>query len=181
MILPASDAVEQHVKTIADLRKKCLQDVGKWVSLHPDLPLADVLSFERLYIKFSNFDKGYKARGRIRECYKYALHACFADSNLIYCEGLAANKNCSYVPLEHAWCVREDTGEVVDPTWKNKHQGVGYCGVPLHFNFVKDVTRQTNFYGVLPHMYLVKSTFYSMLLRDVVHPVYHAQILKTHE
>ncbi len=181
MILQASDYLFNYSKSIIDLRKKCVKDVAKWVSLRPDTLLSELMCFERLYIKFDEYDKSYKLPGRRQLCYKYAVQACAFRDNLIYCEGLAVNKNCSSVPLEHAWCLDVTTGKVVDPTWKNKHQGIGYCGIPFNFNFVKDVMLQTQFYGVLPHLHMVYDAVSNESLCNVVHATYLDKILKGYE
>jgi hypothetical protein len=170
MILKASDTVQEHVDKIISLRRACCQDAGKWVSLHPDLTLSDIKSIERLYVKFTKLNKDFKYPGRIKMCYKYAFQASMRDKNLIYCEGLAINKNIP-LALEHAWCVHKDTGEVVDTVWKNKHQGIGYSGIPLAGDFINKVLARAGTYGVIPNLHL---SFFSCKLKDIVHHNFHS-------
>jgi hypothetical protein len=178
MILEASDSIYNYVQQCIALRLNYIGVKAEEIKPPPLLPtmlLSQLQGYERLYHKFTDANTTHKLRGVIRQCYKYAHRAAAADPKLIYCEGLATNINVFGIPLEHAWCVHEDTGEVWDPVWKNKHLGIGYCGVPLHPLFINKCLSVTSTYGILGTIWAYKDLLHNQL-QDVIHPAYRSII-----
>lgn len=178
MILTASDSVHNYAQQIVALRLNYIGVKAEEIKpppLTPDMLLSQIKGIERLYHKFTATNTAHKLPGRIRHCYKYAHRAAAYNPDLIYCEGLATNKNVMGIPLEHAWCVHKDTGEVWDPVWKNKHLGIGYSGIPLHPLFINKCILASGTYGVLDSLWKYHNLLDNQL-QDVVHPAYHSII-----
>lgn len=85
-------------------------------------------------------------RGHGRRCFENAYKLAIENSTLVYHEGFAWNDG-SWLPIEHAWCVDEKTGDLVDTTWKSPETGV-YYGVPVPRDMLLRITHQTGRYGV---------------------------------
>lgn len=180
MKLIASDSIYNYVSNIIKMKIGFIGTMAEEITPPPLLPtstLKSIRAVESLYHKFTDCKLDHNLKGRIRFCYKYALQASICYPELIYCEGLATNKNVMGIPLQHAWCVHSETGEIWDPVWKNKHEGTGYCGVPLNRKFINSVILASGTYGVLDSLCLHRQ-FYDNQLRDVVHPAYHSVLFK---
>jgi hypothetical protein len=54
--------------------------------------------------------------------------------------------------IAHAWLVN-DAGEVVDPTWRDKAPGATYFGVVFDSEYVFEVGKITENYGILETNY----------------------------
>lgn len=80
-------------------------------------------------------------RGAYKECYRNAFWAALTDDRLVYCEGYAAG----IIPVAHAWCVERSTKKVVEVTWDDGEQ---YFGIPLKFEFVRQVAEDCMVYSV---------------------------------
>jgi hypothetical protein len=175
MKLPASDSIANYVDTVIRMKIGFIGTIAEEIKpprLFPTSTLKDIKAIECLYHKFTYCNTKHSLKGRIRFCYKYALQASIINPDLIYCEGLATNKNVMGIPLSHAWCVHKDTGEIWDPVWKNKHEGTGYCGIPLQRKFINEVVLASGVYGVIDSLCLHKE-FYDKQLHEVVHKAYH--------
>lgn len=185
MKLEHSANMVAHAARIADIR---LNRVGvqhrqpQLPVLTPDLKLRGLLGnggLTQLFVSFHEIDYSHNLPGRVGECYKYALRAFYnsREAEYIYCEGFACSKRIESIPLEHAWLVRKSDGHIIDPVWKGKNKGVGYCGLPMHPDFVTSVVIKTERYGILSRLHSCQEML-DTTLQKVVHPLYHNALWK---
>jgi hypothetical protein len=82
-------------------------------------------------------------RGKMKQCFMNAYHLARTNSNLHYCEGVAAG----IIPVMHAWCV-DKNGQVHDPTWPFDPTDQ-YWGVSFDLKYVDRVLVEKKTWGVL--------------------------------
>ena len=144
-------------------------------SVSKDTLLKEVGMYHRLFVPFNKIKLKHPFRGKLGHCYEYAFKASMRDANLIYCEGLATPGGLNFaIPLEHAWCVHAETGEVVDPVWKGKKTGLAYYGIPMSNAFVREVLLKNKVYGVMTHTLTLR--FGDFKLGDIVHEYFHKNL-----
>lgn len=89
-------------------------------------------------------DKKYRLNALPQQCFKNAYKLAKRYKYLRYVEGLALG----VIPTFHAWCVRDGSLEVIDPTWDDR-LGIEYYGIPLKFEYVEASILKSNQYSVL--------------------------------
>lgn len=90
--------------------------------------------------RYSKLPK-YISRGQMRECFKNAAEWVLLQDHpepLFYCEGYASG----IIPVHHAW-ICNARGEVLERTWKPKHQLTFYFGIPFKTKFLRERILET--------------------------------------
>lgn len=84
-------------------------------------------------------------RGEAKQCfYNCAMVVLIHESGFDYCEGFATHSQTG-VPVEHAWLVCRETGDVVDPTWED--EGAQFFGVRIPAGFLRRKILETETTG----------------------------------
>lgn len=84
-------------------------------------------------------------RGKAHGCYMNAGRIALDDSSKTYVEGYVSVHG---VPIEHAWVVDAD-GKVQDPTITGPEGILGYFGLPIKTEYLRDTILKKGTWGVL--------------------------------
>jgi hypothetical protein len=89
-------------------------------------------------------------RGQPQICYKNCFDTLW-KGDYHYTEGYAIDDGLN-LAIAHAWLIN-DAGEVIDPTWRDKAPGATYFGVVFDSEYVFEVGKITENYGILETNY----------------------------
>lgn len=108
--------------------------------------LADFILQHGRRFKPGRCPKSYRTGALIKQCFRNAMRLAMRR-DLVYVEGYAM---ASTIPLPHAWCVKQNSDVVIDPTWDD---GVGYFGVPIKLDYVCKSYTASKQYAVIDNWY----------------------------
>ena len=91
--------------------------------------------------------------GKVKECYRNASQlAINYPDKYTYVEGVSLSSNLPF-PINHAFCIDNKTGKVVDPTWSAKNKltvGQSYYGIAFSEKYLNQTLLRTEVYGMIP-------------------------------
>lgn len=94
--------------------------------------------------------KGVRQR-KMKMCFMNALNFALKDlDRYAYVEGYANH----IIATQHAWVFDRETGELIDPTWKEQETNV-YYGIEFPFAYVLSCLERTGYYGILGNDYIL--------------------------
>lgn len=139
--------ITEYLAMMAGLQKQCGRPearVGWMYDSYEAMVLAEGREFTT-----NPRPKGVRQR-KMKHCYGNATEFVLRDTDrYVYCEGYATNM----LTTLHAWVFDRETGELIDPTWKQQETNV-YYGIEFPFPFVMFTLEKAGTYGVIGNDYL---------------------------
>lgn len=142
--------ITEYLTMVAELQQQCGRPESR-VGWKYDSYEAMVLAEGREFTTNPR-PKGVRQR-KMKECYSNCFHFCWDRDTVdryVYCEGYAINM----IPTLHAWVFDTETGELIDPTWKQQETNV-YYGIEFPFMFAVGRCLKTETYGLIAGDYMV--------------------------
>ena len=133
------DALREHLKMLADFKKK--NGVGSSLLYcgNEDLVLQHGVEFERAAKRPRGVRLGPKKR-----CFGNCADLVMSNpDDFLYVEGFGLG----IIPTMHAWVI-DRSGNVYDLTWRNVEHAA-YIGIPFKTNFLVKMLVQNGVYGIL--------------------------------
>lgn len=140
--------ITEYLTIMAELQQQCGRPEAR-VGWKYDSYEAMVLAEGREFTTNPR-PKGVRQR-KMKECYTNAFQFVWNEDadRYAYCEGYAVNM----IPTLHAWVFDTETGELIDPTWKEQETNV-YYGIEFPFMFVMKTIMEAGTYGVIGNDYV---------------------------
>ena len=134
-------ALRTRLQVMADLRASSRRDLWVWAS-HEELLLG--MAGDPVVVEDLTLPAGIKPRA-VKECFYNAFVTTLDHPHLAYAEGFAMSAPIP-LPVNHAWCMDTNTGQVVDPTWVNftKAGPTAYLGLTFSRAFMSQVLETGN-------------------------------------